>query len=149
VKIRPIENRDVESVLVVQAECPEVAQWRPVDYTRVARGEMAGWVAADPVVIGFLVARQVGVDIEILNLAVREVARRAGVGESLLREALTWGQRFDAQKAFLEVRASNLVALQFYENHGFRATGRRPRYYVAPLDDGLLLSLDLVNRSTK
>jgi [ribosomal protein S18]-alanine N-acetyltransferase len=149
VKTRPIEDRDAESILQIQAECPEVAQWTSCDYARVARGEMAGWVAADATVIGFLVARRVGADMEILNLAVKEDARRAGVGGSLLREALKWGENSQAEKAFLEVRASNSAALKFYERYGFQATGRRQRYYVAPVDDALLLTLEFSRHGAK
>ena len=47
------------------------------------------------------------------------------------------------EKALLEVRASNLTALQFYERHHFHATGRRAGYYTAPLDDALVLALKL------
>ncbi len=141
---RPIESRDVESILEIQSASPEVAQWTAWDYSRVARGEMAGWVAEENGrLLGFLVARRVGSDIEILNFAVRPEARRGGVGGMLLRVALDWGVELHAQKALLEVRASNVLALHFYERRGFRVVGRRPRYYVSPVEDALLLSADL------
>jgi [ribosomal protein S18]-alanine N-acetyltransferase len=138
-----MRNHDVESILAIQWECPEAAQWTPSDYARVARGEMAGWVAEEAGVVGFLVARRIGADMEVLNLAVKADQRRAGAATALLNEGLAWGAKFLAEKAFLEVRASNEVALQFYERSGFRARGRRPRYYVAPVDDALLLTLEL------
>jgi [ribosomal protein S18]-alanine N-acetyltransferase len=143
VKIRPIQEHDVESVLAIQTNCREAAQWTSSDYARAARGEMVGWVAEHGSVIGFLIARRVGDDVEILNLAVNPNIRRAGVGTALLREALDWGEKVHAHKAFLEVRAGNAVARQFYDRHGFRPTGRRPHYYTAPADDALLLTLGL------
>jgi [ribosomal protein S18]-alanine N-acetyltransferase len=149
VKIRPIHEHDVESVLAIQTNCREAAQWTSSDYTRAARGEMAGWVAENGSVIGFLIARRVGDDVEILNLAVNPNIRRAGVGTALLREALDWGEKVHAHKAFLEVRAGNAIALQFYDRQGFRPTGRRPHYYTAPVDDALLLALELARENTK
>jgi [ribosomal protein S18]-alanine N-acetyltransferase len=140
--LRAVEDRDVESILEIQSASPEISQWTPRDYARVAAGEMTGWVAEEPAsILGFLVARQVANDVEILNLAVHPEVRRCGVGASLLRAAIDWGRTFHAEKAFLEVRASNLSALHFYERHEFRATGRRPRYYTAPIEDALLLTL--------
>ena len=85
--IRALESRDVEDILAIQAACPEIAQWTAWDYDRVARGEMAGWVATENLrvgsevaagasveggveVAGFLVARRVSSDLEILNFAV-------------------------------------------------------------------------------
>jgi len=134
----------VEAILSIQAVSPDIAQWTMWDYERVARGEMAGWVAEEAgQVLGFLIARQVVGDIEILNLAVGPNARRRGVGAALLAEVIDWGRSFRAGRALLEVRSSNLAALQFYERHNFQATGRRPRYYAAPVDDALVLTLKL------
>ncbi len=142
--LRSIQPEDVEAVLEIQAACPEIAQWTLWDYERVTRGEMQGWVAEEESTIaGFLVARRVGSDLEILNFAVRPDSRRLGVGASLLRKTLDWGRTFRAEKALLEVRASNLAALEFYEHFGFRVEGRRARYYATPIEDALLLTAAL------
>jgi len=142
--IRKIENRDVDAILAIQSACPEIAQWTAWDYVRVARGEMVGWVADNEgIVAGFLVARRIVSEIEILNFAVRPDARWRGIGTALLREAFAWGKACGAETALLEVRASNLAALSFYEQHGFRTTGRRKQYYAAPTEDGLELTASL------
>ena len=151
----------MEAILAIQAACPEIAQWTAWDYDRVARGEMAGWVATqnsnvgaeiadedaaeligkgDVDVAGFLVARRLSTDLEILNFAVESDWRRCGIGAELLTAALQWAQTFQATQAILEVRASNLAALHFYERHKFEVVGRRPRYYTAPVEDALLLT---------
>ena len=143
--IRPIEPRDVDAILAIQQACPEVAQWTARDYAGMTGG-MAGWVAEeDAAVLGFLVARRAASDLEILNFAVRGEARRRGLGTSLLREALAWGKAFHAERALLEVRASNHAALRFYERFGFRPAGRRARYYTAPVDDALLLTAEMAS----
>ena len=142
--IRSIEARDVDSILAVQSACPEIAQWTSWDYARVARGEMAGWVAEeDNAVAGFLVARKIATDLEILNFAVRPDSRQRGIGSGLLQQAFDWGKTFGADQALLEVRASNLKALRFYEDRGFRVAGRRKQYYAAPIEDALVLAASL------
>lgn len=142
---RTLELRDIEDVLAIQAASPEIAQWSLWDYDRVARGEMAGWVAESErgEVTGFIVARRIANDLEILNFAVRPTARRQGIGAALLDETLRWGTAFSVGQAFLEVRASNLAALRFYEQHKFQVTGRRPRYYTAPIEDALVLTAQI------
>ena len=155
--IRPLETRDVESILVIQSACPEIAQWTAADYERVAQGEMVGWVSENPAfgrhpeerseegsllnVNGFLVARRVASDVEILNFAVRPDARRKGAGVALLQTALHWARAFSAEQAILEVRSANQTALRFYEHHKFQIAGRRRNYYNSPADDALLLTL--------
>jgi [ribosomal protein S18]-alanine N-acetyltransferase len=142
--IRRIETRDLDSVMAIQSACLEIAQWTSRDYASVVQGTMTGWVAEENgEVAGFIVARRVASELEILNFAVRADRRVRGIGASLLREAVAWGATFHAEKAFLEVRASNLAALRFYEHHGFEVTGRRARYYSAPIEDALVLTASL------
>lgn len=147
-QIRCLELTDVEGVLSIQSACREIAQWTNEDYACIARGptagDNAGWIAATaPDVIGFLVARRVVSDLEILNLAVSPALRREGTGTALLLEAVKWGVSFNAENVLLEVRESNLLALRFYEFHNFHVAGRRPRYYTAPVEDALLLTAPL------
>ncbi|MGC1966219.1 MAG: ribosomal protein S18-alanine N-acetyltransferase [Candidatus Acidiferrales bacterium] len=142
--IRALESRDIDAVLAIQSACPEIAQWTVWDYHRAARGEMAGWVAEeDRSLAGFLVARRVSSDLEILNFAVRDAYRRQGIGRELLGAALEWAKSLHVTHAILEVRASNLAALRFYERYKFEVVGRRTRYYTAPIEDALLLTASL------
>jgi ribosomal-protein-alanine N-acetyltransferase len=143
-KIRPFVSSDIDAVLAIQSCCPEIAQWSAWDYERVARGEMAGWVVeANGIVGGFVVARRIGKDVEVLNLGVTVNHRRRGMGSLLLKSVAEWGKTFEADKALLEVRESNLAAMHFYERHGFEAVGRRAKYYTAPIEDALLLTAKL------
>jgi ribosomal-protein-alanine N-acetyltransferase len=138
---RPIEEADVERILAIQTACPEIAQWTRWDYGRVARGEMAGWVAEEQKsVVGFIVARQIAKEIEILNFAVSPEMRARGIGATLLQKTLTWAKTFEGTHAILEVRASNIAALRFYQRHDFEVVGRRPGYYTSPTEDALLLT---------
>ena len=146
--VRRLELRDVEAVIALQSACPEAAQWRASDYERAARGEMACWVAeSEAGIAGFLVAQRLVQENEVLNLAVRTDARRRGIGAQLLEQAIDWSRRCGAEKLILEVRASNLVALRFYERHGFDVVGRRPHYYVDPVEEALLLSIGITGGS--
>jgi ribosomal-protein-alanine N-acetyltransferase len=135
---------DLAAVMAIQSGCPEIAQWTNRDYAGVVQGDMAGWIAEeDGDVSGFIVARRVADDLEILNFAVEASRRHRGIGVALLHEVLAWGATFRAQKTFLEVRISNLAAIRFYEHNGFEVTGRRPRYYTAPIEDALVLTASL------
>jgi ribosomal-protein-alanine N-acetyltransferase len=144
--IRPIETRDLTITMEIQSACPEIAQWTTRNYARVVQGDMAGWVAEEKgEVAGFIMARRLASDLEILNFAVRPEWRNRGIGAALLRQALEWGATFHGEKAFLEVRASNLGALRFYEHNGFEMTGRRARYYLSPIEDALVLTARLAS----
>jgi len=91
---------------------------------------------------GYLLARTIAGEAEILNLAVLPKARRHGVGRSLLRAGLGEVVRRGATKAFLEVRESNVAAQRLYEEAGFRPVGVRTGYYRRPKENAVLLELD-------
>jgi len=151
VTIRRLAPSDADSILAIQSQCPELTQWSNRDYEGMADGGMVGWVASlsgDPSanegkgagpIIGFITARVAADEMEILNLAVAPDQRRRGAASALLRAATAWGLANEARRGFLEVRASNLAAIRFYEMAGFTETGRRTNYYASPVEDALQL----------
>ena len=94
--------------------------------------------AADAVV-GYLAARRAADELHVLSLGVDPAHRRAGVASALLEAALAEAEAAaGARLAHLEVREGNAEAFAFYERFGFRAVGRRRRYYPDG-EDALLL----------
>ena len=139
--VRLLEPRDITGVLAIQRSSPEIAQWKAEDYPTSTNDSMAAWVVEpDEAVAGFVVARRAADELEILNIAVAQTARRQGAGSVLLKQAIAWGAEHGATQAHLEVRASNLTAIAFYKRHGFIVSGSRPRYYASPVEDAILLS---------
>lgn len=146
VKIRRLEAQDIDAVVGIQTQCREASQWPRKEYELLAASRHANdttpcWIAEnDGRVAGFLAARKLTDELEILNLAVAPASRRQGVAGQLLRTAMKWAASEGITKVYLEVRASNTPAKTFYESHGFRATGMRLNYYNDPADDALLLT---------
>jgi len=95
---------------------------------------------------GFILMRAVADEAEILTLAVRPCARRAGVGAGLVREGLVGAVKLGATRVFLEVAEDNAPARALYARAGFVEAGRRPGYYAGAdggRRDALLLALNL------
>jgi len=105
---------------------------------------VAGIVAESPKgLAGYLLARTIAGETEILNLAVLPGARRAGLGRRLLEIGLAEAAGAGARSVYLEVRESNEAARRLYEGAGFRPVGLRPGYYRRPRENALLLRLSL------
>ena len=68
-----------------------------------------------------------------------QACRRQGVGRRLLRACMERLEQRGCRELFLEVRESNAAARALYESEGFEQVGRRPRYYVLPCEDALIL----------
>jgi [ribosomal protein S18]-alanine N-acetyltransferase len=85
------------------------------------------WQADRPV--GFVLARDLGGEVEILSLGVVPESRRQGAGRALLEAVIAEAGRRRSCSVVLEVAAENASARRLYAAVGFAQAGRRPRYY--------------------
>lgn len=65
----------------------------------------------------------------ITNIAVKSTERGKGYGKFLLNELLTLARRLGASNITLEVKITNVKAINLYTSFGFKAEGIRPHYY--------------------
>ncbi len=143
--IHSFRPRDVKSLANILQDAAEAAQWPLQSYERLASlpGAVALVCEAENGLTGFLIARQVADEAEVLNLAVLTEARRKGQASALLAAAFDRFRRSGVTRVFLEVRQSNQPAIAFYRKHGFIPSGRRKAYYRDPVEDALCLQTKL------
>lgn len=101
--------------------------WSEEAMTELLRGPGAVAFAAED---GFVLARVLPEEAEVLTLAVAPEGRRRGTGRALLQAAAAEADRAGAEAMFLEVAADNAPALALYAGAGFREVGRRRAYYA-------------------
>lgn len=65
----------------------------------------------------------------ILNLCVSPHAQGRGLGKRMLHKLMQLAEARDADCIFLEVRVSNTIAQNLYEQEGFNHIGVRKAYY--------------------
>ena len=78
---------------------------------------------------GFIMARTLFDEAEILTFAVDPAWQGQGIGRALLARCLHEAARAGAASMFLEVARDNAAALGLYHAAGFAVVGVRPRYY--------------------
>jgi len=134
-KIRAATSDDLAAIATIQAASPEASQWDPAGYL-----DYDCLVAVEnDHVAGFLVSRQTTPgEREILNVAVALSERRRGIARRLIAAEL---ERVRGQW-FLEVRESNIAALNLYKACGFQEAGRRNSYYHNPTESGIVMKLN-------
>ena len=79
--------------------------------------------------IGFILLQQAADTADVIELCVRESARRQGVGRHLLEQGLHLAIEHGASRVLLEVEATNKSAYKLYRAIGFELIGKRPNYY--------------------
>ena len=101
------------------------------------------WVAeAASRVVAMLVLWLIVDEAHIATIASHPYFRRQGIGGAILVHALKAAAEQGARSAFLEVRASNLVAQEMYRKFGFVETVRRLRYYKDNGEDAVMMTLE-------
>jgi len=134
-KIRAATGGDLAAIAAIQAASPEASQWDPAGYL-----DYDCLVAVEnDHVAGFLVSRQTTHgEREILNVAVALSERRRGIARRLIAAELELARG----QWFLEVRESNIAALNLYKACGFQEAGRRNSYYHDPTESGIVMKLN-------
>jgi len=153
VSVRPMTAADVEWAMELADTVPEAPHWPLAAYTRAVnpqgapprialvaelpmpdREENAGGSRA-----GFAVASLVPPQAELETIVVAAAERRAGIGRALMAALAARLRAAGITEVILEVRASNAVAQACYRSLGFQTAGRRPGYYVDPIEDAIFL----------
>lgn len=79
---------------------------------------------------------------EIVNVSVKQSARRSGIGYEMLNVLLKDAKEAGIRQVVLEVRVSNQPAIRLYEKLGFAVFGLRKGFYEQPREDAYVMMLE-------
>lgn len=144
VTIRSFQHGDAAAAFDLAKSSPEASQWSQNTYENLSEMSAIGWVAeSNKTLQGFLIARILAPEAEILNIVVSPAQRRKGLATSLLSTLEVQLRNDNTTRIFLEVRESNLHAIAFYAKHAFARTGIRQGYYLNPTESAVLMEKEL------
>ncbi len=101
----------------------------------VVKTEIEGRSIIAAYIIFWLIADEV----HLHNLTVRPEFRRQGLALNLIKLMKDIGHQVGATRQTLEVRESNIIAINLYRKCGFIVKGRRPLYYTDTQEDALIM----------
>jgi ribosomal-protein-alanine N-acetyltransferase len=146
--IRPATATDLPAMMALEKRAATAAHWSGEQYQALVRvsdpGRVALVIQEESGLQGFVIARVLGEEWEIENIAIAGPARRRGLGTRLLGELLDLARGQGAAAVFLEVRESNHAARALYEKWAFLESGHRRRYYRDPEEDAILYRLGFI-----
>ncbi|NBB15085.1 GNAT family N-acetyltransferase [Caulobacter sp. SLTY] len=117
--------------------------WSAAEFTALLDSPGAFAIAQEE---GFVLARAIAGEAEIITLAVAPAARRQGLATRLMEQAVVRAIALGAEAMFLEVAEDNHAAARLYAGLGFEIAGRRVGYYRrtdSPPIDALVMRLSL------
>lgn len=97
-------------------------------------------VEKDGQVAGFIILSVVGIEAEILQIAVDRRQRNSGLGTFVMENIFSWCALNGVKNMYLEVRKSNRSAVELYKKTGFEVVGNRKNYYDDPIEDALIMT---------
>jgi len=152
IQIRKFTANDIEHILSIEKESFDDA-WPKhfFIYMHQKAPDLFLVAVQDETVLGFAVGEireimfsgishkfKVG---HILNIAVKKIRRRMGIGNQLMEKIEEKFKENGASRVTLEVRESNIDAIHFYLNRGYQEIGRVKAYYYD--EDALIMSKNL------
>jgi ribosomal-protein-alanine N-acetyltransferase len=146
-RIIPLPAAAAQPLALMHRACFPDDSWDAEAFWRLLalRGAFGyvGWY--EDAAAGFILARDLGEEAEILTFGVLPEMRRAGIARALLDAVIAEAGRGGVGSLVLEVAADNGAARLLYKSAGFARVGRRPRYYSRGQEavDALILRLGL------
>lgn len=144
--LRPMLPADLEGVLQIETSAYEFPWSRAIFSDCLMAGYFAMVLELNDRIVGYTILSTAADEAHILNLCVAPACRRRGLGRQLLNCLLEHAEDIYIERLFLEVRPSNVAAIELYRAAGFRRLGLRKAYYrtAAGREDALVLVRDRI-----
>lgn len=142
--IRRMNEEDVPSVVAIEKTSFSLP-WSETSFLNEIRKQHAiSRVAVlNDTVVGYICAESVMDEGHILNLGIHPQYRKKGIATALVENILEDLKVRACRFLYLEVRASNFAAKKLYRSFGFALVGTRKNYYVAPIEDAVIMMLEI------
>ena len=140
-----LEGKDIDRVVAIEEESNPVP-WTIKNFKDcIEKGYYSLVLKEDNKVIGFAILSVSTEESHLLNIGLTSLKRGRGLGRELLEKMIMAAEVMGSKKIFLEVRISNVIAIDLYKASGFKEVGLRKKYYRLKegREDAILMSKSL------
>ena len=140
-----LEEKDIDRVVAIEEESNPVP-WTIKNFKDcIEKGYYSLVLKEDIKVIGFAILSVSTEESHLLNIGLTSLKRGRGLGRELLEKMIMAAEVMGSKKIFLEVRISNVIAIDLYKASGFKEVGLRKKYYRLKegREDAILMSKSL------
>lgn len=147
--IVPMQEAHIAQIAALEKQCFS-DPWSEVSVRSELSNPLSDWLVAeeDGKLIGYVGSQSVAPEADVMNLAVAPEWRKKGIGRALMKALIAQLHSRGITALFLEVRVGNIPAQNLYRGLEFVEVGRRPKYYVNPTEDALILRKELTDADT-
>ena len=143
--IRKMDLKDLETVVNLEKELFS-DPWSDKSFRHeLMKNRLAHYYVLEKngAVIGYFGFIIVIDECQIYNIAVAKEFQGKSYGKKMIKFIIDFCKEEDVKWIILEVREYNFPALALYMKYGFKKAARIEGYYRHPLEDGILMKLEL------
>ena len=142
--IRPASFDDISSIVEIENKTNQMPWSKAQFLSSMEVGHYSVVMHKDSDILGFAIYSPIIPESHLLNIAIDPAYQGKGLGDKLLQQIILQNRTIGVKTISLEVRVSNLPAINLYEKRGFHKVAIRPDYYSgSPKEDALLMSLKI------
>ena len=142
--IRPASFDDISSIVEIENKTKQMPWSKAQFRSSMEVGHYSVVMHKDCDILGFAIYSPIIPESHLLNIAIDPAYQGKGLGDKLLQQIILQNRTIGVKTISLEVRVSNLPAINLYEKRGFHKDAIRPDYYSgSPKEDALLMSLKI------
>lgn len=144
-KIRKMTEHDIEEVWQIERDLFSIP-WSKASFLFEAGNNRNSYAIIGThkgTIAGYAVGWFVADELHIGNIAVVRYLQGKGAGKQLLESLLGEAFKRSIRHATLEVRVSNVRAINLYRGYGFKGIALRKRYYSDNGEDALVMLAEI------
>jgi len=143
--LRPMLEADLDAVIAIEEQSYEFPWTRGIFHDCLHVGYSCWVYEENGHVLAYGVMSTGGGEAHILTVVVQQEARGRQLGRQIMRHLLNTAGKHKVDTVLLEVRPSNIIAVNLYQSIGFSEVGVRKGYYPdkGGREDALIMGLDL------
>lgn len=143
-KVEKMTSAHIEEIAKLEKECFS-SPWSEDGLKTELKNNFARFYVAfsEGRIVGYIGSHNIIGEVYVTNVAVSPEFRRNGVGKTLVKFLIEQMETEKAEFVTLEVRKSNLNAISLYEKCGFEKVGERRNFYEKPIEDAILMTIQL------
>lgn len=143
--IRAAEQMDIDAIVRVENACFSTPWSIDAIKHEICENKLADFMIAcdeENNIIGYIGIWTLLDECQINKIAVMPDKRKIGIGKTILNHVIELTRDMGVKSWYLEVRESNTAAQALYRSAGFSSVGTRKNYYINPVEDAVLMSLE-------
>jgi ribosomal-protein-alanine N-acetyltransferase len=143
--IRGMLPKDLDQIVNIEIICFSLP-WSKASFENELKNEYAYYQCAEESgkIAGYMGMWRIIDECHITNVAVLPEYRNRGIAGKLIQKMVEICKCSEISSMTLEVRVSNIPAINLYKKFGFFSVGKRPNYYTKPAEDALIMWKEIV-----